>query len=168
MQWTDLVEGLSSGELWKHGLELGVWQKKWISRSFEEISMFEGNYLVSCHMWVEGDCSLQLYDALLCWIFSCFTTVFLVLLVSLHTLHFISLLCISEHIMTYATYCQISVLNVNKIQYMYLLDERYFYVSYIHCRKFVVPCMCVCVCVCGHRNTPRITSVGYNFKIVSY
>jgi len=88
---------MSSGVLWKHGLELGIWQKKWISRSSGEISMSEGNSctvkvitLVSCHTWLERDCSLQLYDTVLCWIFSCFTTVFLVLLVSLCTLHFIS------------------------------------------------------------------------------
>jgi hypothetical protein len=38
-----------------------------------EVSMSEGNsctvkviMLVSCHMWVEGDCSLQLYDTVLC------------------------------------------------------------------------------------------------------
>ena len=62
VQWTDLVEGLSGGELWKHGLEFGVWQKKWISRSSGEVSMSEENFctvnviiLVSCHMWVEGD-----------------------------------------------------------------------------------------------------------------
>lgn len=176
MQWTDLVEGLSSGELWKHGLELGVWQKNWISRSYGEVSLSEGNSctvkvvtLVSCHMWVEGDCSLQLYYTVLCWIFNCFTTVFLVLLVSLRTLHFFSVLCISVHIITYATYCQISVLNVTKIQYIYLLDEIYFYVFYINCRNFVVPCVCECACMWGeHRNTPRITPTGYNFKIVSY
>ena len=155
MHWTGLVEGLSGGELWKHGLELGVWKKKWISRSCGEVSISERNSctlkvitVVSCHMWLEGDCSLQLYDTVLCWIFSCFTPVFLVLLVSLHKLHFMSMLCISVHIITYATYCQISVLNVTKIQYTHLLGETYFYVFYIHCRTFFVPCVCVCVFVC--------------------
>ena len=42
------------------------------------------------------------------------------------------------HIMTYATYCQISVLNVTKIQYIYLLDETYIFVLYIHTDEFLL------------------------------
>jgi hypothetical protein len=63
-----------------------------------------------------------------------------------HCAHFTS----SVHIMTHATYCQISVLNVTKIQYINLLDETHFYV-FLHCWLFVVPrarvCMLVRACV---------------------
>jgi hypothetical protein len=113
--------------------------------------MYEGNSCtlkVSCNMWVEGDRILPLYETVLRCIFSCFETVFLVLLVSLHTLHFISMLCISMHIMIYATYCQISVLNVTKVQCIYLLRETYFYVLCIHCRTFVEMRAHAHACVC--------------------
>jgi hypothetical protein len=106
---------------WEEWWTLKTWFRTWdlskklMFRSSGKVSISEENSCtakVYCHMWVEGYCSLQLYGTVLCWIFCYFTT-----------LHFISMLCIlTMHIMTYATFYQISALNVTKIQCIYVLN----------------------------------------------